>query len=93
MSKFNTPTHSPTSNRAAAYTKLTELGLALTDVDQCLKLDANFIKGWLRKGNILLAMKKASEARKAFEKVGLWRGVGCPPLPNNPPPPQPGPGA
>jgi len=57
------------SNRAAAYTKLTEFALALKDCDECIKLHPNFIKGHLRKGNILLAMKKPSDARKAFEKA------------------------
>lgn len=54
------------SNRAAAYTKLAEFGLALKDVDFCLKLDPTFVKAYLRKGTILLTMKETSRAKEAY---------------------------
>jgi len=54
------------SNRAAAYTKLAEFGLALKDVDSCLKLDPKFVKAYLRKGTILLTMKETSRAKEAY---------------------------
>eukprot|EP00730_Choanoeca_flexa_P006984 TRINITY_DN12259_c0_g3_i3.p2 TRINITY_DN12259_c0_g3~~TRINITY_DN12259_c0_g3_i3.p2 ORF type:complete len:574 (+),score=186.45 TRINITY_DN12259_c0_g3_i3:1876-3597(+) len=54
------------SNRAAAYSKLMEFNLALKDCEECIKLAPDFIKGYLRKGNILLGMKKFAEAKKAF---------------------------
>lgn len=55
------------SNRAAAYTKLAEFGLAMTDINTCLKMDPKFVKAYLRKGQILLLMKEATKAREAFE--------------------------
>lgn len=55
------------SNRAAAYTKLAEFGLAMTDTNTCIKMDPKFVKAYLRKGQILLLMKEPSKAREAFE--------------------------
>ena len=57
------------SNRAAAYTKLATWDLALEDCEECIKREPEFIKGYLRKGNILLGIKKISEAEKAFQQV------------------------
>jgi len=55
------------SNRAAAYTKLLEFGIAMRDIDECLKLDPKFIKAYLRKGEILLASKEPLKAKDAFQ--------------------------
>lgn len=55
------------SNRAAAYTKLAEFGLAMTDINTCLKMDPKFVKAYLRKGQILLLMKEPTKSREAFE--------------------------
>jgi len=55
------------SNRAAAYTKLAEFGLAMTDINTCLKMDPTFVKAHLRKGSILLLMKEPTKAREAFQ--------------------------
>jgi len=55
------------SNRAGTYTKLAEFGLALKDIDSCLNLDPKFIKGYLRKGMILLTMKELSRAKEAYD--------------------------
>ncbi|GFR95351.1 stress-induced-phosphoprotein 1-like [Elysia marginata] len=57
------------SNRAACYTKLMEFAMALKDSEECIKLDPNFIKGYLRKGAILLAMKEPSKASNAYQKA------------------------
>jgi len=55
------------SNRAAAYTKLAEFGLAMTDINTCLKMDPKFVKAYLRKGSILLLMKEPTKAREAYQ--------------------------
>ena len=57
------------SNRAACYTKLAEFGLALKDVDECLKLDDKFLKAYLRKGAICITIKETLKAQHAFEKA------------------------
>ncbi|XP_061173619.1 stress-induced-phosphoprotein 1-like [Saccostrea echinata] len=57
------------SNRAACYTKLMEFNLALADCDKCIALDPKFIKGYLRKGGILLAMKEPTKAISAYQKA------------------------
>ncbi|CAC5378434.1 STIP1 [Mytilus coruscus] len=57
------------SNRAACYTKLLEFNLALKDADKCIELDPKFIKGYLRKGSILYAMKEPSKAAQAYLKA------------------------
>lgn len=57
------------SNRAACYTKLMEFVLALKDSEECIKLDPKFIKGYLRKGAILLGMKEPSKASVAYQKA------------------------
>ncbi|RDD44899.1 Stress-induced-phosphoprotein 1 [Trichoplax sp. H2] len=57
------------SNRAACYVKLAEFNLGLKDCDECIRLDPNFIKGHLRKGNILLALKENSKAAACFTKA------------------------
>lgn len=54
-------------NRAACYTKLMEFNLAVTDCDKAIKFNPDFIKGYLRKGTALEAMRKPTEAKKAFE--------------------------
>jgi stress-induced-phosphoprotein 1 len=55
------------SNRAACYTKLLEFEMALTDCDMCVKKDPKFIKGYLRKGAVLTAMKEMGRAARAYE--------------------------
>jgi len=57
------------SNRSACYTKLLEFGLALKDAEECIKLDKSFIKGYLRKGACLVAMKQESRASDAYQKA------------------------
>lgn len=55
------------SNRASSYIKLVEPTLALADAEKCIKLDPEFLKGHVRKGQALLAMKKRTDAQTAFE--------------------------
>lgn len=55
------------SNRAASYTKLTEFTLGLKDCDECIRLDPKFIKGYIRKGKILQAMRQFSKAQTAYQ--------------------------
>lgn len=57
------------SNRAACYQKLAEFHLALKDCEECLKLDPTFVKGYIRKGMALLAMKESVKARTAFQRA------------------------
>jgi len=57
------------SNRAAAYTKLAAFDIGLKDCDQCIKMDPKFIKGFLRKGNLLKAMKQYSKAMDAYQEA------------------------
>ncbi|XP_005093097.1 stress-induced-phosphoprotein 1 [Aplysia californica] len=57
------------SNRAACYTKLMEFQLALKDSDECIRLDPKFIKGFLRKGSVLLAMREPTKATVVYQKA------------------------
>lgn len=57
------------SNRAACYQKLAEFHLALKDCEECIRLEPNFIKGHIRKGMALLAMKETNKAQTAFQKA------------------------
>ncbi|CAG0918529.1 unnamed protein product [Notodromas monacha] len=57
------------SNRAAAYTKLMAFDYALKDCDDCLRLDPSFVKGYLRKGKVLIGMKQFSRAADAYQKA------------------------
>jgi stress-induced-phosphoprotein 1 len=57
------------SNRAACYTKLAEFTMALKDSDDCIRLDPTFVKGYLRKGGILIGMKNMTKAQEAYQKA------------------------
>ncbi|KAL5463404.1 hypothetical protein EMCRGX_G032297 [Ephydatia muelleri] len=57
------------SNRAACYTKLLEFQLALKDCEECIRLDPNFIKGHIRKGHALMALKDSAKAESSFRKA------------------------
>lgn len=57
------------SNRAACYTKLMEFPRALEDCEMCIKKDPTFIKGYIRKGAALIAMKEYGKAQLAFERA------------------------
>lgn len=51
--KRNPQNHVPYSNRAAAYTKLLEFGLAEADCNKCIEIKPDFMKGYMRKANCL----------------------------------------
>lgn len=57
------------SNRAACYQKLAEFQLALKDCEECIRIDPDFVKGHIRKGFALLAMKEYTRASSAFQKA------------------------
>lgn len=57
------------SNRSACYQKLAEFKMAHDDADECIKRDPSFVKGYIRKGMALLAMKKSSDAATAFRSA------------------------
>jgi len=57
------------SNRAAAYTKLAAFDLGLKDCDECIKMDPKFLKGFLRKANLLKAMKQYSKAMDVYQEA------------------------
>lgn len=57
------------SNRAACYQKLAEPHLALKDCDECIRVEPTFVKGYIRKGYALMAMRDQSKARTAFEQA------------------------
>ena len=57
------------SNRAACYQKLAEFPSALKDSEECIRLEPSFIKGFIRKGLALLAMKEVTKATAAFQKA------------------------
>ncbi|KAF0990486.1 hypothetical protein HZS_8177 [Henneguya salminicola] len=57
------------SNRAAAYTKLMEYHLCITDCDKSISLDPLFIKSYLRKANALIMLKDPQQAKTVYDKV------------------------
>ncbi|XP_078592118.1 stress-induced-phosphoprotein 1-like isoform X2 [Branchiostoma floridae x Branchiostoma japonicum] len=57
------------SNRAACYTKLAAWELGIKDCDECVRLDPKFLKGYLRKGAILQAMKQWGRAQDVYSKA------------------------
>ncbi|KAJ2883894.1 Hsp90 cochaperone, partial [Coemansia asiatica] len=57
------------SNRAACLTKLMAIPDAIKDCDTCIKLDATFIKGYIRKANALFLMREYAEALDALEEA------------------------
>lgn len=57
------------SNRAACYAKLMEFNMAIRDADECIRLDPMFIKGYLRKGASLVAIKEYSRASDVYQKA------------------------
>lgn len=57
------------SNRAACYSKMGEVLRSVQDCDACIKADPNFVKGYLRKGNLLNKIEQYEDAILAFKKV------------------------
>lgn len=57
------------SNRSAAYMKTNNKNAALLDADECLKIDSNWSKGFIRKGDALFSMAKYTEAYNAYNSA------------------------
>merc|ERR1712139_639384 len=56
------------SNRAAALTKLMAYPDALRDLDECIKIDPQFVKAYSRKGAAHFFMKEYHKAMEAYSK-------------------------
>eukprot|EP01080_Neovahlkampfia_damariscottae_P006996 gene6996-11162_t len=56
------------SNRSAAYLTMNKLTEALKDSETCVKIDPNFIKGYLRKANTLIEMEDLEKAKETLEE-------------------------
>jgi hypothetical protein len=54
------------SNRSAAYLKLKKYTEAVSDGDNCIAVDASWIKGYTRKGDALYAAGKLNEASSVY---------------------------
>eukprot|EP00568_Trieres_chinensis_P013279 CAMPEP_0183317252 /NCGR_PEP_ID=MMETSP0160_2-20130417/57408_1 /TAXON_ID=2839 ORGANISM="Odontella Sinensis, Strain Grunow 1884" /NCGR_SAMPLE_ID=MMETSP0160_2 /ASSEMBLY_ACC=CAM_ASM_000250 /LENGTH=564 /DNA_ID=CAMNT_0025483235 /DNA_START=40 /DNA_END=1731 /DNA_ORIENTATION=+ len=66
--------HTPTnavilSNRALAYIKVENYGLAITDATRAVEADPSYAKGYYRRGTAEFALNKFKSARKDFRKV------------------------
>ncbi|GAA6009841.1 hypothetical protein JCM10207_002128 [Rhodosporidiobolus poonsookiae] len=57
------------SNRAQAYLKLLALPEALKDAEKAIEVDPKFVKGYIRKSNVLFAMKEFDKAYTAIEQA------------------------
>ncbi|OMJ89969.1 hypothetical protein SteCoe_7756 [Stentor coeruleus] len=57
------------SNRAAAYMKENDYVTALTDINNSLKLNPDFTKAYMRRGNIYTHLGKYQEAYADYETV------------------------
>lgn len=66
--KRNPTDAAPYSNRAASYMKLGEFPMALRDCERCLECDVNYVKAYIRKGNIHLFMKEYHKCLEVYEK-------------------------
>lgn len=66
--KRNPTDAAPYSNRAASYMKLGEFPMALRDCDRCLDCDINYVKAYIRKGQIHLFMKEYHKCLEVYEK-------------------------
>jgi len=54
-------------NRCFAYTKLMDLGSAEKDADKGIEIDPNFVKLYLRKGNVQNIMKAYHKALDTYD--------------------------
>lgn len=57
------------NNRAAAYTKLVAFPEALKDANEAIKTDPKFVKGYIRKSNVLFAMRDYTKAIEAIQEA------------------------
>jgi len=54
------------SNRSMCFAKKMAIPDALKDADECIKLDPNFVKGYLRRGHCLTVMEKYDDALATY---------------------------
>jgi serine/threonine-protein phosphatase 5 len=57
------------ANRAQAYIKVENYGLAIVDATHAIQLDKNYAKGYYRRASAYFALNKYKLARKDFRKV------------------------
>jgi len=57
------------SNRAVAYAKMGKWEKSLRDSDKAIKYNSGWEKGWWRKGNALMALKRFDEAVVAYKEA------------------------
>ena len=57
------------ANRASCYQKLNKNYDALLDLNKCLKINPKYTKGYIKRGNVLLQLKKYKEAIEDFMKA------------------------
>eukprot|EP01103_Thecamoeba_quadrilineata_P015259 TRINITY_DN475_c0_g1_i1.p1 TRINITY_DN475_c0_g1~~TRINITY_DN475_c0_g1_i1.p1 ORF type:complete len:559 (-),score=137.24 TRINITY_DN475_c0_g1_i1:49-1725(-) len=57
------------SNRAATYTKLGEFQLGLEDAERCIKMKPDFVKGYIRKGNLEFSLKQYHKALETYDQA------------------------
>jgi len=66
--KLDPDNHIFYSNRAAAYMAMEQYDKALSDADECIRLQPKWAKGFSRRGAALFRLEKLGPARDAFEK-------------------------
>jgi len=57
------------NNRAAAYMKLVAFPESLKDANEAIKVDPHFVKAYIRKSNILFAMRDYTKAVEAIQEA------------------------
>jgi len=57
------------SNRAMAYIRMEQYGLAIVDADSSIKMDPEYVKAYYRRGSAQFALGKNKQAKKDFKKV------------------------
>jgi len=65
--KRNPSDHTIYTNRAQSYIKLMALPEALKDCEECLRLKPDFVKGFLKKGQVHFMMKEYQKALQTYE--------------------------
>lgn len=61
--------HNIMYNRASCFTKLMCFDLALTDCENCIQVEASFVKAYLRKGKVLKAMGLHRKAADVYQEA------------------------
>ncbi|CCF57580.1 hypothetical protein KAFR_0C05890 [Kazachstania africana CBS 2517] len=64
-----TPNHVLYSNRSAAYTSSKQYEQALSDADECIKINPSWAKGYTRKGAALQGLHKYEEAEQCYNET------------------------